>query len=63
MSRIKKGTLKLFGYVERLNIERSVRMIYDANVNGRKSRGRPRITWHDQAYQILESGISRVFSA
>ena len=56
MDRIKKGTLRWFGHVERMNEERSVKRIYDAKVNGRRSRGRPRKTWHDQVNQILESG-------
>jgi len=59
MSKIKKGTLRWFGHVERMNEERSVRRIYDANVNGRTSRGRPRKTWHDQVNQILDSGDVR----
>ena len=38
MNRIKKGTLRWFGHVERMNEERSVKRIYDAKVNVRRSR-------------------------
>jgi len=59
IGKIKKGTLRLFRHVEQMNDKRSVRRIYGANVNGRRSRGRPRKTWHNQVIQILQSGHVR----
>jgi hypothetical protein len=56
IDKIKKGLLRWFGHVERMNGERTTKRIYDASMPGYRSRGRPRKTWHDQVKQILESG-------
>ncbi|KAJ0182139.1 hypothetical protein K1T71_002861 [Dendrolimus kikuchii] len=40
--------LRWFGHVERMHDERMTKQIYNAKVDGCRSRGRPRRTFHDQ---------------
>ncbi|KAJ0175498.1 hypothetical protein K1T71_008657 [Dendrolimus kikuchii] len=46
--KVRKGMLRWFGHVERMHDERMTKQIYNAKVDGCRSRGRPRHTFHDQ---------------
>ncbi|CAG4947225.1 unnamed protein product [Parnassius apollo] len=54
--RIKKGMLRWFGHVERMNEERVTKQIYMADVNGRIGKGRPKKKFIDQIGDILKIG-------
>ena len=42
LGKIRKSTLRWFGHVEQMNEGRLTKQIYNANVDGARSRGRPR---------------------
>ena len=52
--RIDQGVLRWFGHVERMGEDRLVRRVYDSNVRGARSRGRPRKCWIDGVQETLE---------
>lgn len=56
MNVIKKGKLRWFRRVERMNEDRSVMRIHDMEVNDRKGRGRLSKIWHDQVNHLRELG-------
>ena len=58
-ARMKKGMLRWFGHVERMNTNRLTYQIYKAEVKGKKSRGRPRLNYHNQIERILSVGEVR----
>ena len=39
------NVLRWFGHVERMDNERLLRKVMNANVDGRSARGRPRFGW------------------
>ena len=59
MNKIMKGSLRWFGHMERMDEGRMVKKLYASDVVGKRSRGRPRKTWHDQINQSLDVGHVR----
>ena len=59
--KIRRGMLRWFGHVERMQDDRMTKQIYNAKVDGCRSRGRPRLTYHDQINRALEEGDVRSF--
>ncbi|KAJ0172339.1 hypothetical protein K1T71_012312 [Dendrolimus kikuchii] len=57
--KVRKGMLRWFGHVERMHDERMTKQIYNAKVDGCRSRGRPRHTFHDQIDRVLAEGDVR----
>ncbi|KAJ0176387.1 hypothetical protein K1T71_007566 [Dendrolimus kikuchii] len=57
--KVRKGMLRWFGHVERMHDERMTKQIYNAKVDGSRSRGRPRHTFHDQIDRVLAEGDVR----
>ena len=45
--KIKKNVLSWFGHFERMSDERMAKKFYDGKVNGKSSRGRPRLTFEN----------------
>jgi len=57
--RVDERVLGWFGHVERMNEERLVKRIYGAEVNGRRTRGRPRLSWMGGVRRVLhEKGLN-----
>ena len=57
--KIKKGMLRWFGHVERMNDERLTKMVYVEEVRGKRKRGRPRKSWANQIEEYLKDGNVR----
>ena len=51
-----KNMLSWFGHVERMSDEKKAKKIYDGKVSGKRSRGRPRLTFENTVSKILEEG-------
>lgn len=45
VDKIKEGRLRWFGHVKRRNLTSPVRTVENLIVEGRRSRGRPKLTW------------------
>ena len=57
--KLRKARLKWFGHMERMGEERQVKRIMQAEMQGRRPRGRPRTRWKDVLRRDLEgSGLS-----
>ena len=54
--RMKKNVFRWFGLVERMSDKRMPKKIYDGKVNGKRGRGRPRLTFQNTVSKILERG-------
>ncbi|MFS7912542.1 putative tetratricopeptide-like helical domain superfamily [Helianthus anomalus] len=52
--KIKEGRLRWFGHVKRRQAIEPVRVVETIEVEGRRSRGRPKITWDEQIRQDLQ---------
>ena len=57
--KVRKGMLRWFGHVERMEEERLTKQIYSAKVEGCRGRGRPRHTFQDQIDRVLSEGDVR----
>jgi hypothetical protein len=58
---IKICRLEWLGYVIRMNETRSVKKIFEGTLEGRRDRGRPRLTWIDDVEDDLrELGMKMV---
>ena len=51
--RMDQGVLRWFGHVERMGNERLVKRVYDSEVRGVRSRGRPRKSWMNGVKETL----------
>ncbi|KAJ0509466.1 hypothetical protein HanIR_Chr11g0529131 [Helianthus annuus] len=52
--KIKEGILRWFGHVKRRQSIEPVRVVETLEVEGRRSRGRPKITWDERIRQDLQ---------
>ncbi|XP_035836132.1 uncharacterized protein LOC118489676 [Helianthus annuus] len=52
--KIKEGRLRCFGHVKRRQTIEPVRVVENLEVEGRRSRGRPKITWDERIRQDLQ---------
>ncbi|MFS7997302.1 putative RNA-directed DNA polymerase [Helianthus anomalus] len=52
--KIKEGRLRWFGHVKRRQTTEPVRVVETLGVEGRRSRGRPKITWDERVRQDLQ---------
>ncbi|XP_021974358.1 uncharacterized protein LOC110869410 [Helianthus annuus] len=58
-SKIKEGRLRWFGHVKRRPLTATVRVVDTLCVEGRRSRGRPKLTWEERIRQdLLELHLS-----
>ena len=53
LERIEKNVLKWFGHVERMGVERLIKRVYRANVEGNRGRGRPQKRCRDEVKDLL----------
>ncbi|KAD4584942.1 hypothetical protein E3N88_22543 [Mikania micrantha] len=51
--KVREGRLRWFGHVRRRDGFAPVRSVENLSVDGRRSRGRPRLTWDEQIRQDL----------
>ena len=58
--RAEKGMLRWFGHLERMEEQRVVRRVWEAEGIGRRGRGRPRRRWMDGIKEMLEERGMRV---
>ncbi|KAJ0851966.1 hypothetical protein HanRHA438_Chr14g0632811 [Helianthus annuus] len=57
--KIKEGRLRWFGHVKRRQTTAPVRVVETLTVEGRRGRGRPKLTWEEQIrHDLLESHLS-----
>ena len=56
VNRMKVNKLRWFGHVERMDEERLTKNVYDAERQGARKRGRPRMRWIDHLETILRDG-------
>ena len=47
------NVLRWFGHLERMNNERLLKKVMNANVDGRSAKGRPRFGWMDGVKRAL----------
>ena len=52
--KIKEGRLKWFGHVKRREMTEPVRAVENLTVEGRRGRGRPRLTWDERIRKDLQ---------
>ena len=52
-ARVDMNVLRWFGHVERMDIERLLKKVMNAKVDGRSARGRPRFGWMDGVKRAL----------
>ena len=52
-ARVDMNLLRWFGHVERMDNERLLKKVMNANVDGRSARGRPRFGWMDGVKRAL----------
>ena len=50
---IKRNVLKWFGHVEKMGMERLIKRVYRANVEGTRGRGRPQRRWKYEVKDLL----------
>ena len=55
VERVEQSLLRWYGHVVRMGGERLVKMIFEAEVEGNRARGRPRRKWRDGVESALES--------
>ena len=53
VDKIKEWRLRWFGHVRRRQTTEPVRVVETLSVEGRRSRGRPKLTWEEQIRQDL----------
>ena len=53
-AKIERNILRWYGHVQRMGNERAVRRVYEAEVEGRRPRGRPRLRWRDGVLRAVE---------
>ena len=57
--KIKEGRLRWFGHVKRRETTAPVRVVETLTVEGRRGRGRPKLTWDEQIrHDLLELHLS-----
>ncbi|XP_021991266.1 uncharacterized protein LOC110888028 [Helianthus annuus] len=57
--KIKEGRLRWFGHVKRMQAMAPVRIVETLTVDGRRGRGRPKLTWDEQIRQdLIEMHVS-----
>ncbi len=56
---VKRGTLRWFGHIERMENEESVKKVYLSSVEGPNRRGRPLGRWEDKVREYV-SGEARL---
>jgi hypothetical protein len=59
VTKIKKGMLRWFGHIERMDSERLTKKVYMGEVSGKRKCGRPRKKWLNQIEEILQEGNVR----
>ncbi|KAM0063342.1 hypothetical protein Hdeb2414_s0003g00089841 [Helianthus debilis subsp. tardiflorus] len=56
LDKIREGRLRWFGHVGRKQTTTTVRSVENLNVEGRRSRDRPKLTWE----QRIKTGFARI---
>ena len=57
--KIKEGRLRWFGHVKRRQTTTPVRVVETLTVEGRRGRGRPKLTWDEQIrHDLVELHLS-----
>merc|ERR1712105_304859 len=51
--RMDQEVLRLFGHVEKMEVERLVRRVYDSDARGMRGKGRPRKCWIDGTKEVM----------
>ncbi len=57
---MKRSTLRLFGYIERMENEEFVKKVYWSSVDGPNRRGRPLGRWEDKVKEYMNEREARV---
>ncbi len=53
---VKRNSLGLFGHIERMEYEESVKKVYRSSVEGPNRRGRPLGRWEDKVREYVSEG-------
>ena len=58
---MKRGTLRWYGHVQRMEAEVLAKKAYDSNVEGRGVRGRPPASWDSRVEEyVRERGVNGI---